>query len=276
MPNIEINSVKSVITRLFSISQMTTLAVLFVVGILAAFSLPVYANEQAIDNQLIDYDLLIIRTSNRPEALSSQQKVLANRLFQRVYHFYSQAYYQNKLDEMTGKIQPDGDKMMSLSAQQKLNCFNSLSTLDNYQKMVRYFTDSYVSEHSIEEVEQTLTLLNYFFIDELARAVEQGDNSHLDANFHHKLKMQGLASTYQAFIDPYAFLNGSKQRPFLDYIEIMALAGLDTFRTDEQLAWTLESESYIAPNPYPNLMLTFIMSNIEACGKQGNERLSDD
>ncbi|MDO5769182.1 MAG: hypothetical protein Q4P13_06725 [Psychrobacter sp.] len=236
-------------------------------SILATFSLPAYASEQTIDNQLIDYDLLIARTSNRAEALTSQQKVLADRLYQRVYHLYSQAYYQNILDELIGKIQPDGDKMMSLSAQQKLSCFNSLSTLDNYQKMVRYFTDSYVSEHSIDEVKQTLILLNYFFIDELARAVVQADNSNLEASFHQQLKSQGLESTYQAFINPYPFLNGNTNESSLDYFDIKSLAGLDIFRTNEQLAQAAESESYIASNPYPNLMWTFIMSNIEACGK---------
>lgn len=270
-----INSIKSVITRLVDIVLiMATLC------FATLFSLSAQASDKAVDTQSVDYDLLVAQTSNMPEALTSEQKLLADRLYQRVYNLYSPVYYQEMLDEIKseihGEIQSSTDKTISLPKQQKLNCFDSLSTLENYQKMVRYFADSYVYEHNIDEVEQTLTLLNYFFIDELAKAVAQGDNSNLDANFQSQLKAQGLAATYQGFIDPYAFIRESRQGPSLDYIEIMTLAGLDTFRTDEQLAWALESESYIDPNPYPNLMITFILSNIEACGKLGSGRLSPD
>lgn len=237
---------------------------------------PVLACESSIDGDTINYDRLIAQNSKLPDDLTLEQQRLAEQLYQRIYSLYRPEYYQKTIDEIRQGIQPRGSETISLSVQRKLSCFNTLSTFENYQKMQKYFAERYVADHSIDEVEQTLTLLNYFFIDDLAKAVVQANNSNLEASFHQQLKAQGLESTYKAFINPYPFLNETTNESSLDYFDIKSLAGLDIFRTNEQLTQASESESYIDPNPYPNLMWTFIMSNIEACDKLGSDSLSQD
>ncbi len=145
-------------------------------------------------------------------ALNVEKKQLAESLFERTYNLYSSEFYDYIFDRNRAKILQPYDTYSQALSSGRLNkekktlaqCLTYTNQPLRYQKFAKYFVYDYVDHNSIEEVQDGLKMLEHFFIDDLALALQKsgGRNAdELNADFYSKLKQQDLEDTYDELLN---------------------------------------------------------------------------
>ncbi|MEN6668828.1 hypothetical protein AAJP47_00455 [Psychrobacter sp. B38] len=169
-----------------------------------------------------DLDAEMYREFSLPD-LSFDEVQLAESILDRVYNLYPIAFYNYAFDQdVAGITQQYTTYSQALNTgnlkdEEKTiaQCLTYTNQPLRYKRFAQYFAYEYVDDHSIEEVQDGIAMLNHFFIDDLAMASQTGDTNDLDSDFNYKLKQQGLEDAYEDFLNS------------ADYKEIKELTNLE-------------------------------------------------
>lgn len=131
--------------------------------------------------------------------LDAEKIQLAKAIHARTYGLYPTSFYQkifNDEDYYSIALKEDD---LDYIERKTLQCLSDINQPNRYEQFTRYHTYHYVKDTPLEEVKDDLQMLNYFFIDELAIAVQNGNINKLDIDFNQQLKQRHLKAQYDDF-----------------------------------------------------------------------------
>ncbi|PNK59575.1 hypothetical protein A6J60_000860 [Psychrobacter sp. FDAARGOS_221] len=193
------------------------------------------------------FDLMVEQSPLDIERLNESQKQLAEAIYQRAYGLYSDEYHQQRIDRVLDLMNEEQEQLAKSKQNQPKNdellqCQSKLNQLQNYKGYIRLFAYGHVYESDFEDAQNTLNMLNHFFVDEIAQAREEGNDNFESPELQHKVEQQGLIDAYEDF------LNDS------DYEEARNLT-----------SFNMDSIPDSAPNAYPFMTVYFVLSNNLIC-----------
>ena len=155
-----------------------------------------------------DLDAEMYREFSLPD-LNFDEVQLAESILERVYNLYPIAFYNYAFDQDVAGITKQYETYSQalntgdLADEEKImaQCLTYANQPSRYKRFAQYFAYEYVDDHSIAEVQDGITMLNHFFIDDLVMASQIGDVNDLDSDFDYKLKQQGLEGAYEDFLN---------------------------------------------------------------------------
>ncbi len=138
--------------------------------------------------------------------LTTEQNQLALNIYSRLYNLYPAAYYQHMLDKtnmqvlmMYQVLTADPNESSTDSDKAAVECVVDMNQLNRYKEYIRRAAFNYVNITPLAEVRDTITMLNYPFIDELALETQKGNDITLSTDFFANLKQNDNYAHYQDF-----------------------------------------------------------------------------